>query len=71
MKSLEVDDKLIVCCSGGGSACLACPADWISLNDKLGIIKKLQSKVVVALFFNYSLRLGSDNTRAECNSVTP
>jgi len=44
VKTLKSDDKLIVCCSGGGSACLACPADWISLEDKLKVIKKLQSK---------------------------
>ncbi|CBY40816.1 unnamed protein product [Oikopleura dioica] len=44
VKTLKSDDKLIVCCSGGGSACLACPADWISLQDKLKVIKKLQSK---------------------------
>ena len=45
VKNLAAGDKLIVCCSGGGSACLACPADWISLNDKLAVIKTLQSKV--------------------------
>ncbi|CBY22155.1 unnamed protein product [Oikopleura dioica] len=44
VKTLKSDDKLIVSCSGGGSACLACPADWISLQDKLKVIKELQSK---------------------------
>ena len=40
-KNIILDDKLIVCCSGGGSACLALPIPEISISEKLEFIQLL------------------------------